>query len=63
MVGASTTLDSVVKNFLSERGDTSKSGYQRYLQMAINGMQEMSYDVSGMPEYLDISLDDSKWEL
>ena len=56
MAGAVTTIDSVIKEFLSGRGDTSKHGYTRFLQMAISGLKEMNYDVSGMPSYLNVSL-------
>jgi hypothetical protein len=57
MAGATTTLDKVIRNFLIERGDMSEHGYKRFLQLAVSGLQEMEYDVSGQPERLDISLD------
>ncbi len=53
------TLDSIIKNYLIERGDNTKHGYQRYLQLAINGLQDMNYDVSGQLEYMDVELDNS----
>ena len=53
------TLDSIIKNYLIERGENTEQGYQRYLQLAINGLQDMNYDVSGQLEYMDVELDNS----
>lgn len=59
MAGATITLDSVIKNYLIEKGEDTEHGYQRYLQLAINGLTEMDFDVSGMPKYVKVSLDNS----
>jgi hypothetical protein len=52
------TLDSIVKNYIIEKGDSSKHGYQRFLQLAINGMHDMNYDVSGQHRFLECTVDD-----
>jgi hypothetical protein len=52
------TLDSVIKNYIIEKGDSSKHGYQRFLQIAITGLKDMDYDVSGTPKYLECTPSD-----
>jgi hypothetical protein len=52
------TLDSIIKRFINEKGETSKHGYQRYLQIAIDGLDDMHFDVSGHPKFLACTLDD-----
>lgn len=60
MAGAVTTLDKIIRNFLIERGDLTEHGLKRFLQLAVSGMTEMDFDVSGEPTRLDVQLDSSR---
>lgn len=48
------TLDAIIKDFLIEKGYTSEHGYQRYLNLAIRGLKELNYDVSGQLSYIEV---------
>lgn len=52
------TLDSIIKNYINEKGASSKHGYMRYLQILINGMKEMNYDVSGRATFQECIVSD-----
>lgn len=51
------TLDSLVREFLLEIGDTSGGRYARCYTIAISGFRELHFDVSGAPQtaYIDIT--------
>lgn len=59
MAGTTNTLESVIQNYLIEKGEDTEHGWKRYLQLAINGLKEMDYDVSGQPKYLTVKLDNT----
>lgn len=48
------TLDSIIKQYIIEKGDSSKHNFQRYLQLAINGLQDLDYDVSGQHAFIEV---------
>ena len=52
----SITLDSIIKNYMIEKEDSSKHSFQRYLQLLINGMTDLNIDVTGVPKFLEIIL-------
>jgi hypothetical protein len=54
------TLDSIIKRYINEKGESSKHGYQRYLQMAIDGLDNLNFDVSGEPVFLSVTLGDQQ---
>ena len=54
------TLDSIIKRYINEIGDEFKHDYRRYLQILIDGLDELNFDISGMPKYLECDLGDDR---
>lgn len=48
------TLDSIVRDYLIEKGDSSMYSYARCLQIAISGVREMSMDVNGVVKHVEL---------
>lgn len=51
------TIADVVDEFLIERGYNGRHQYERVLNMAIRGLKEIWYDVSGVPSWTPLTLD------
>ena len=51
------TLDSIIREYLIEEGRDNLHEYPRYLQMAIRGLKDLDYDVSGVPRVEVLEID------
>ena len=40
-----TTLDEVIKSLLIQQGETSEHKYMQYLDIAIRGLKELTFDI------------------
>ena len=58
MTIASVPIRDVVDEFIIERGYDSRHHYNRLLNMAIRGLKELHYDVTGAPCVIQLEVDD-----
>lgn len=52
-----TTVGDVVTQYLIEKGENSQHGRDRLINIAISGLKEMHYDVTGEPVFVQLELD------
>ena len=55
-----TTVGDVVSQYLIEKGENSQHGRDRYINMAISGLKELHFDVTGEPVFTQLTLDSNK---
>lgn len=54
------TLDEIVRGFMVKQGiEQEEHKYQRYLFLALEGLRDMHYDVSGVPKFAELDVDDT----
>ncbi len=52
------TLDSIVKEYLIEIGDTQLNKYARIYTIAVSGLREFNMDTTGVPKVVDLCISD-----
>lgn len=53
------TVDSIVKEYLIEIGDSGLSRYARFYQYAISGTRQWNMDMSGVPVIAELEMDEN----
>jgi hypothetical protein len=54
-------LDDIIKGFLVERGEETSHNYSRMLRLAIDGLNDLYIDVSGVSKVVNLSIDTNNW--
>lgn len=55
-----TPIRNIVDEYIIEMGYDSRHNYPRILNMAIRGLKELHYDVTGAPSIIELQLDDNQ---
>lgn len=51
------TLDEIVRGYIIQKELNVDQNYQRYYQIAVKGLSDLHYDVTGTPHYCKLTLD------
>lgn len=54
-------LDDIIKGFLNERGEETSHNYSRMLRIAIDGLNDLYIDVSGVSKVVKLTIDTNNW--
>ena len=55
-MAATKTLDSIIRGYLIEKDEMTEHNLLRFLQLAIDGLDDLNFDVSGQPIFKELNV-------